>query len=246
MNLVSTTRALLIVVAISVAAPSNLYSMTLVADDFESYDVGAWPSPNWVAHAHAADVPAENHVALDPDTVSQNDKALRLQGIVNWAAIAYHTFDIQSNFIIEAQVWNGNEDQPAGWGRGSIGIAKGIDWTGPGRTLFQFWPDGTWQSEGGLSGSFETERWYGVRIHYNRQGSDLALRYWLDGIFAGDANVVVADVPTEAMFGYLNLTAGGTSYFDDIRVQAVPEPATATIMLIGTFALFCATCCRCA
>ncbi|MEX2092870.1 MAG: hypothetical protein WD971_09345 [Pirellulales bacterium] len=234
MNFAFTSRAVLVALALSVASPSCHNAYALLWDDFESYDLGVWPGPNWVALANAVGDPANNHVALDPDALSPNNKVLGLHGVVNTSASALHAFDNPSNFVIESRVWNGDEDQPAGWGRGSISITKDIAFV-PSRTLFQFWPDGTWTTEGGLSGSYDTKRWYDVKVQYNRQGSDLDLSYWLDGIFVGDANVTVADVSTEAMFGYVNLNAGGTAYFDDIHVRAVPEPEPAVLMLVGIF-----------
>ena len=57
----------------------------LLTDDFKSYAVGTWPSPNWLQVWNASDL-ANNGIRSDP--TDSNNKVLKLYGVAGNSAAA--------------------------------------------------------------------------------------------------------------------------------------------------------------
>ena len=201
-------------------APSAAAAATLFSDDFQN----AWP-PDWTAQHNAISDPSNNGLRSDP--VDSDNLVLKLYGVEGWSASATRPVEFSDNFIVSARVWNGSEPRSDGWGRGSIGLEGGS-------TLFTFYADGTFPGGNPPLATYETERWYDTRVHYQRQGSEVALQHWLDGGYLGQTQYTLTDLASELAANRLILTAGSTAYFDDVRVISVPEPAGLSLAILGT------------
>ena len=216
-------------------------------DFFESYPLHAWPSPKWVADGNADTDPSNNRVELDP--TGGSNQVLKLHGQVggNWAALAYHPATFSSEYLLEVSVYNGSENimggnQPF---RAGIGMRHGTYWwhvTNPSRTLLMFHGNGTlfagdWTTE---LGTYETERWYDIAIHYTRNAEDVLLQYWLDGTYLGAITSSIWDQSVEDSLDHLDLgIGGGSAHFDNIRLYtlggpvAVPAPGALLLGMMG-------------
>jgi hypothetical protein len=203
--------------------PARADASTLLSDDFESYPNDSWP-PTWDAKWHAVDAPVDNGIRSDPENAS--NQALKLYGIEDWSASATRPLTFTDNFVVSARVWNGSEPRRPGWGRGSIGLEGGS-------TLFTFYADGTFPGGTPNLATFQTERWYDTTVHYQRQGSDVTLRYWLDGSYVGQRQFTLSNLAAELAANRLELNGGSSAYFDDVRVTSVPEPGCLALAVVG-------------
>ena len=152
-------------------------------------------------------------IAADPTNPS--NKTLKLYGVVGKSAEArYYTGDLPDAFTAEVKVYNGSESQ-GNWGRGSLSI--------PGyMPLFNFFPNGLYGANGFLS-TCQTEQWYDMKVSYQRQGSNVTTDYWVDGIYKGQQQTDISGwLASGRAADQIALNGGGTAYFDDIRIKAVP------------------------
>ena len=215
---------LLIALATGVYVPSQsvFADPFLLQDDFESYSINTWPSPDWTAVWNATDI-STNKITYDP-TNSAN-QVLKLYGEQWWSADARRYCLFPDDVYISAKIYNGSEPRTPGWGRGSIGLL-GV------RTLLNFYSDGTYTSWPGTSGTYQTEQWYDINIHYLRNGTDLTMTILLDGIEVFDKSFEMNSQEAEATSHYLVLNGGSTVYFDDVTVTPVP-----TSVFLGSLGL---------
>ncbi len=197
-------------------------------DDFEGYTQNTWPSPNWVGfRGNDGSDPSNNCVVVDP--TNDNNKVLKLFGVLGgcWGAGAEHQCSFPTQFIVQFKVYNGSETltgcHPH---RADIGMKQGTYWTNPGRGLILFRGNGNvTAADGTILQTYQTERWYDVKIHYQRIERNLTLRYWIDDIYRGQVQLTVDDIPREESFDHFQLVAQeGTAYFDDVCI--IPGPPT--------------------
>ncbi|MBN1360125.1 MAG: hypothetical protein JW993_06015 [Sedimentisphaerales bacterium] len=220
-------------------------------DDFESYELGAWPAPNWVAHGNAITEPAKNIVA--PDPAGGANQVLKLYGFTggNWEAVASHAQSFPDEFLFEALIYNGAENIVGTDGscgiRGIVAMSVMTD-TGEkkARELVLFRGDGEigvyrgpiWTPENWIrigTSTYATERWYDVAIHYTRKdaSNQVLLEYWLDGAYLGNLTSMMWPA-VEDSFAHLDLSAGrGTVCYDDVRLDVLPPPGAAVLAGIG-------------
>jgi len=211
-----------------------------LTDNFESYTLNTWPSSNWVPDGNAKTDTTHNTIALDP--ANPTNQVLKLYGVVGsfWAALTYNAYSFPTDYVIEASVFNGTEVIPTSGHevRASIGMRNGVYWnsaTNPVRNLILFHKDGhICAGDYSFLGTYETDRWYDVKIHYQRIGDDLLLEYWLDGSFLGDRTSIISNLSIEESLDHIELAAGaGSAYFDDIHVSPVPIPGAVLLGAIG-------------
>ena len=187
----------------------------LLRDDFESYAIDTWPSPDWTAVWNATDA-STNGIAYDP--TDPTNKVLMLYGRQNWSADARQSFSMADDVYIHAKIYNGSETRTPGWGRGSISLLDT-------RTLFNFYSDGTIRADAGGSvdlGTYQTERWYDITIHYVRSGTKLTITILLDGTKVLDTTFGIGELEAGATTHSLVLNGGSTAMFDDVTVSVVP------------------------
>ena len=220
----------------------GLIASPLLLDDFEGYPLHNWPSPNWSSDGNANSDPTNNRIELDPTSTS--NQVLKLYGVIgaSWGALAYGSCDFTSSFIVEASIYNGSEAlSGAHPDRGYLGLRHGTYWyavTNPARMLVLFQGDGTVVGSDGtvILDSYETERWYDVKVQYDRVDDDINLHYWIDGVDLGAIQINNVDLTKELSYDHIDLTAQeGTVFFDDVLVT--PEPATLLLLGLGGLAL---------
>ncbi|MFC1636089.1 LamG-like jellyroll fold domain-containing protein [Planctomycetota bacterium] len=199
-----------------------------LTDNFESYSLNTWPWPDWIPDASAVTNPANNRIVHDP--VDSSNQVLKMYGAVVgfWGAITYNSYSFPTAYIVEARVFNGSEFITGGGHilRATIDMKQGAHWWNPARSLIQFHGNGTilagdWAT---VLGTYETERWYDVKIHYQRTGYNRSVQYWLDGAYLGEVTSTIDDLSVEESLDHLLLSVhAGTAYFDDINVYGEPE-----------------------
>jgi hypothetical protein len=213
---------------LALTAPPRVLGGTLLSENFESYASGTWPAPDWTPKWNALTDPANNGIRSAP--IDGSNHVLKLFGVEGNSASATRPVAFTDNFVVSAWVWNGSESRSPGWGRGSIGLEGGS-------TLFTFYSDGSFPGGSPNLATFQTERWYDTTVHYQRQGSDVTLNYWLDGNYVGQRQYTLPNLAAELAANRLELNGGSTAYFDDVVVTAVPEPACVALAVIGLVAL---------
>ncbi len=185
-------------------------------DDFESYNVGSFPS-GWVADANANDI-SNNYI--DNVIKYEGDKSLKIYGSVGgcWGALAYKPVDFNSSFTIELAIRNGDENLSGCHpDRGQIGLRKGTSWSNPARRLLLFGGDG--KIYGGSStslGTYNTNTWYLVKIKYEKiTGSQVKLSYWLNNNYLGEETF--NSITDENLLDNFEIVAQeGSAWFDAI------------------------------
>ena len=205
-------------------------------DDFDSYALGSWPN-GWTANANAVSDPAMNNIVADPTNPANN--VFRLYGTTtgSWGANAFKVFDFPESYTIDIAIRNGSETangvQP---GRAAVHMRHGTDWRGwtnPGISLLYFNTNGNIEAgDSRVLQTYVTDRWYDVKIQYDRVGTDLTLQYWIDGVNRGTSQIIIPDFTMELFPDHIGLTAvQGSAYFDNLSV--VPEPVTLTLLGLG-------------
>lgn len=209
----------------------NSKANIILQDDFESYQTEAWPSTQWNL-VNATDF-ASNKITNDPQ--NSNNQVLKLYGAGAAFAMASCTFT--DDFFISTSIYNGSDPRAGTWGRGSIGLRNGLNYNS-GRTLFNFYADGTvWglDGKGGADscfGTYNTEQWYDIKIHYQRNNSNLTLTYWIDDQLIKQQSTTI---DTGMILNSFELGAGCTVYFDNVLI--IPEPTTISLLCLCLIAL---------
>jgi len=201
-------------------------------DDFESYEVGVFPSPPWYNSGNTAAYVDDAH------SVS-GGKSLRLFGVLGscWGALAHRQLDVQPPLLIECYVYNGS-DALSGCHTmyGYLALNTGPTWTSSSRELIGFDVDdqtgeriirGCWQYSpnehdpvrGPNLGSFQEEAWYKVTIGYIVIDQTVVrIAYWINDTFEGWYEYPAFSY--ERDLTYLSLQAGeGSAWFDDVNVS---------------------------
>jgi serine/threonine protein kinase len=186
-------------------------------DDFESGWVG------WRRKWNANDDLSNNDIRPDPKDPSNSvlklfgsDRLKDAGGTKEWSASAWQPVRLSDNFVVSAKVWNGSEPRRADWGRGSICLEEGS-------TLFSFYADDTFPGGNPPLARYKVDRWYDVRAHYQRAGRDVTIDYWLDNEYVGERKYTIASIDTELRANQIELNAGCTVFFDDVKVTNMIE-----------------------
>ena len=67
--------------------------------------------------------------------------------------------------------------------------------------------------------TYETHKWYHVKITYKRTGTALNLKYWIDGEYVGEYDDTIADLSRELSLDHFEFVAQeGSTYIDNIVV----------------------------
>jgi hypothetical protein len=217
---------------------SAIYGAVLLQDNFESYPLYSWPSSTWEPDGNADSDSSNNRIELDPMNASNH--VLKLYGVLgaSWGALAYGSCNFTSSFTIESRIYNGSESlSGAHPERGNLSLRYGTYWyapTNPCRSLILFKGDGTVTGTDGsvIMDSYETERWYDIKMQYDRVDDDITVHYWIDGTDIGSIQVNNVDMAKELSFDHYELTAQeGSVFFDDVIIT--PEPATILLLSLG-------------
>jgi uncharacterized repeat protein (TIGR01451 family) len=217
-------------------ATLRIDSGTVLSDSFDHYDLNAWP-PNWTGDGNSRTDPTNNRVVADP--TNPDNHVLKLHGVVggNWGANAYRQYAFPETFTLETAVYNGEEPLSGGHPyRGCIELRQGTFWGNPERHLLVFDNhNNVTDANGRILQSYQTNRWYDVKIGYHRIGTDLTLHYWIDGIDRGVTQLTISDLAREQSFDHVNLTANeGTAYFDNLRITDQNNWSQAQVNLADT------------
>jgi hypothetical protein len=199
----------------------------LFSEDFESYQTGTWPTQYWVQDANAFNDPANNQVEAPPG--GREGQSLKLFGAMGscWGSLGYRPFTPVASFKLEFDVYNGAEELSGCHpDRAYVGLRQGTSWINPSRSFIQFMGNGDIWGDVAL-GQYQTAKWYHVEIGYQRSGNQLALSYWIDGEFKGQAQLTISDTAIEDSFDHLDLTAQeGSVWFDNISItEGCPNDA---------------------
>jgi len=192
---------------------------TLLVEDFESYTLNTWPSA-WVKDANASDA-TNNRVIVDPEDSS--NKVLKMYGSVGncWGALAYRPVNLSQEYFIEAKIRNGSETLSGCHpNRGGLGLRKDASWSNPGFGFLQFKDitlDGK-DPETPLLETYQTNRWYALKIHYKRYGDQVTINYWVDDQHVGQ-EIVNVDLDRHLSMNHFQLASDeGSVLFDDILI----------------------------
>lgn len=205
------------------------FGATAWNDDFESYQVGVFPSPPWTNSGNT-DAFVDNTKAIS------GGQSLKLFGVVGgcWGALAHRTIALQPPFYVQFYVYNGAEPLSGCHSiYGAAGLSTGSSWLSSWRNLIAFDVDdrtGEKIIRGGFIGpndpvdginlgSYVQETWYKVRIKYEVVNSAMVrLSFWINDAFKGSYDF--ASFSYEADLAYLALMVGeGSAWFDDVSVS---------------------------
>lgn len=197
-------------------------------DNFDSYPLGSFPSPNWQPSGN-------DGTSIVNSSYVYPDQSAQLYGIVGgcWGAIIYHELQVSPPYTIQFYARNGTESLSGchPW-RASMALGTSPSWTTPQRFLAGFDADGAfftdWPSISGPD--FPLLTWINVRITYEfLNAKTVRIGYW----FNGKLYKWIKYTPTEYedQLAWLGLaSAEGTAWYDDISVTSgVPPSTTVTL-----------------
>ncbi len=202
-------------------------------EDFESYPLNGFPSPNWQPSGN-------NGTSIVDTTYVSPTQSAQLFGLIGqcWAALIHRQITLLPPYTVEFHTRNGTEALS-----GCHPFRAGIQWNvGPSWTL---------AGRGGpnFSSSFQFETgdaavdahapvfkpltWIDVKVGYDRPDAHtVRLTYWLDGKPYAAFNTKAFDY--EDNLNWIALVSGeGTSWFDDISVKpGLPGAPTMTTLAV--------------
>jgi hypothetical protein len=195
-------------------------------DDFESYQLGQFPSPPWINSGN-------NQAYVDNTESVSPSQSLKLFGVVGgcWGAWAHRYFALQPPFSIGFYVYNGSEALSGchPW-RGEAALYTGPSWTYQSRVLISFDGDGRIISGSGVDlGPFASNTWYEVQIRYEIIApATVQLSYWIGDVYEGSYQS--PSFSYESSLSYLSFQAAeGSAWFDNVGIslQGPTVPPTA-------------------
>lgn len=218
-------------------------SMGAFDEDFESYEVGSFPS-TWVPKYNATN--AGNAVVIDP--TNSDNQMLQLKSQSGWAPHAYHRFDFGQNFMIKMSFLQQQGNWPI------LDISSS---TNNSNYLRLFQLNGSVINT--LAGQADDvqvnfDQWNDLKIVYQRDNLVASLQYCFNDeeiAIIDDISFVNESSAYDNRFGYLMLGVGnyGAHYgnFDNIYVtndiscpppsQSVPTPSAMLLTGIGVGAV---------
>lgn len=200
----------------------------LIEETFESYQLNVWPSA-WSPDANVKSDPKNNQIIKAPG--NSENQVLKMQGAIGgcWGALCYYPCDFPVSYMIELMVRNGSEKingcHPQ---RASLGMRQGTYWhykTNPSFGLLSFEGTGVIQdAAGNVIASYQTDRWYHIRIFYSRHDSEVILKYWIDENLISTMTRHIQNIDEHRSLDHFELNSGeGTVYFDNILLYAYSE-----------------------
>ena len=184
-------------------------------DNFESYPLGSFPSPNWQPSGN-------NGTSIVNSTYVSPHQSAQMYGVVGgcWAAVIHRQLKVQPPYTIQYFARNGTESlfgcHPI---RASVGLNTGPSWTYPARYFGAFGANGDFLIPPATTGpAFPLLTWVKVQITYELPDpTHVRIGYWLNGQFY--KSVTTTQTSYEGQLAWLTLASGeGTSWFDDVSV----------------------------
>lgn len=187
----------------------------LFSDDFESYEVGTFPSP-WELWFNT-----NGEIVSDVDREGSPTKSLRLWGSYGWSTEAIRRFTSNSRFIgyeVYGKVEAIGEAHSL-----TVGFAKRTspttsDWY----AAVGFKEDGMIHADfGGAVQSYTTNRWYKIRATLDRATGEAS--FWIDDVLksSGIIDYGGRDLYEIEGFNVASEWAAVNCYFDDAKVFEV-------------------------
>jgi len=174
-------------------------------DDFESYTVGSFPSPNWTYSGNS-------DIAVDSSRHVSGGQSVRMNNPWGWPTVLHRPLNIPPPLTVEFHVFNGADSA-------GLALFTAPTWTSSGRGVISFDSDGKIREAGGaVVGTYSPGRWIKTKVTYEvLDAATVRLRFWIDDVLKG--SVALPSFPYEYELAYLSPSAGmGTDWFDDIKV----------------------------
>jgi hypothetical protein len=220
--------ALAILLGLAVVAAPLAHAQSWL-DNFESYPLGSFPSPNWQPSGN-------NGTSIVNSTYVSPRQSVQMFGVIGgcWAAVMHRQLQVTPPYTIELFARNGNESlsgcHPV---RAKVGLNTGPSWTYPERILATFGANGDFLTNWPTvtkGPAFPLLTWVKVQITYEfLSAKRVRIRYWLNGQFY--KSVTLAPTSFESQLAWLTPTSGeGTSWFDDVSVTSGLPILTTTIL----------------
>ena len=216
--------------------------LTLFEDDFESYQVGDFPSSGgWEMIFSGAGT--QYQVIVDNVSASPT-KSLQLLGQSSWACDTVKRFNTNCPIIgYEAQVLVEDidvVDLPTGrvgfWSRAAPNIGRFY-------ALVDFCGGGTIKADGQVLQNYTANTWYKIRVILNKETRLFSV--WIDDVLLLEDAFVPHDTSNIEAFGLASEMFGSfKAYFDDVKVfyvfdldpklELVPAKGIAATTLVGS------------
>src|ERR1035438_5617206 len=216
-----------VVLAVRSAQPESWF------DNFESYPLGSFPSPDWQASGNNGTIIVNSTCVSPPQSV-------QLYGVLGgcWSALIFRELQVTPPFSIQFYLRNGSESlsgcHPL---RATAELNTSPCWTPPQRSLAAFNASGAFlyvspsnQSLNKVGPAFPLLEWVQVQITYEfLNAKTVRIGYWLNGQFF--KSMRYAPLASEGQFAWLGLQSGeGTAWFDDVSVTSGLPTLTATTL----------------
>ncbi len=189
-------------------------------DGFESYPVGIIPEPTWHSSANSA-------IQVTSTVSASGTKSLQMWGDLGgyWGSALSRPLEMTFPMTITMMVRNGTETITGGPNhfRAGAALMGGPNWTDPPLHLFFFHENGDLQllhSHGSYeAGPYALQQWHRITVEISKPGDgNIHFQYWVNGLPRGP--YLVPDTYATPFTHLLLGSAAGTSWFDDVCVQA--------------------------
>jgi PKD repeat protein len=192
----------------------------VISNDFESYDVGTFPSAGgwilWFSGAGSSEQFVTDAVSVSPS------KSFRMKGAWGWAANAARYFTATSN-MIGYETYVRVEQATGVYYSAAIGFSKRTSATTSNwYAAVWFEQDSTIRSGGQVLQTYEANRWYRIKVVLDKATNTYDV--WIDNQLKGDDLQTQNSHEIEA-FSLAAEWSGVTVYYDDVKVfQIVADP----------------------
>lgn len=210
---------------------NNAFSAGWV-DDFESYPAAAFPGSVWTNSGNT-----ENFIETSMSVSGGQSFYFFGRTEIVWASLAHRQLDTSAPFLIEFNLFNGSEQLFGHHTYGKVSLHSGPFFGTSNRRLIDFRDDNTMLGSGSEAGgegpdlgTYLSETWYAVKIRYEVvDPTSVQIGYWVDGAFKG--SYLLPAFAHEGDLAYLTISGeGGSAWFDDVRITAVPEPTSVVLV----------------
>jgi hypothetical protein len=206
--------------------PTNLQTNTIFSDDFESYTVGSFPSPNWTMIFDG--MGPQYQVVVDSVSNSPT-KSLQLVGSENWASNAVYFFNSTSSILgyeVTVRVDNSSAiPQPANYNEackvgfwrqinsGNSAWYESVIFTGDGEIV-------ACNNNNFLTGqvlqSYLPDQWYNITVIVDRTNKVFSV--WVNGVLEGQNLQTTSDPYVYQGFGLAGHYTQAINNFDDVQI----------------------------